>query len=90
MTTAERENALDIQQAVFKGELYAFSRIETMLSDRKEILVRIIGKEKNSRPIEENLDNPYVQRLIEIGMFLDEIAILKRQVRQAHAETLTK
>jgi hypothetical protein len=61
-----------------------------MLSDRKEILVRIIGKEKNSRPIEENLDNPYVQRLIEIGMFLDEIAILKRQVRQAHAETLTK
>jgi len=85
MTTQDRDNALDMERAVYHGEIYAFERVEKMLKDRKETLTAILRKQKEPKG-----DHPCVQRSLEIGMFLDEIHILKRQVREAHAETLTK
>jgi len=62
--------------------IYAFERVERMLQDRLESLKRTIPN--------GDIDHPNANRVYEIGMFLDEIHIMKRQVRQAHAETLTK
>jgi hypothetical protein len=82
MTTIDQETELDMERAVYHGQIYAFERVERMLQDRLEGLMRTIPK--------GDLDHPNASRVYEIGMFQDEIAILKRQVRQAHAETLTK
>jgi hypothetical protein len=85
MTTLERENALDTEKACYNGEIYAFERVERMLKDRKETLNAILRKQREPRG-----DHPCVQRSLEIGMFLDEIHILKRQVVEAYNEALTK
>ena len=85
MTTFDRENALDTERAVYHGQIYAFERVEKMLKDRQDTIHRILKKSRGA-----NLSHPLLQRKLEIGMFLDEVHIMKRQVRQAHAETLTK
>jgi hypothetical protein len=82
MITIDQETALDMERAVYHGQIYAFERVERMLQDRLESLKRTIPN--------GDIDHPNASRVYEIGMFLDEIHILKRQVRQAHAETLTK
>jgi len=85
MTTLERENDLDMEKACYNGQIYAFEIVERMLKKRKETLNAILRKQKEPKG-----DHPCVQRNLEIGMFLDEIHILKRQVVKAYNETLTK
>ena len=85
MITIDQETALDMERAVYHGQIYAFERVEKMLKDRQDTIHRILKKSRGA-----NLSHPLLQRKLEIGMFLDEVHIMKRQVRQAHAETLTK
>jgi len=85
MTTQDQYNEQALEKSVYYGEMHAFYRVERMLSDRKETLSAILRKQKEPKG-----DHPCVQRSLEIGMFLDEIHILKRQTREAHAKTLTK
>jgi len=85
MITIDQETALNIERSVYQGEIFAFERVEKMLKDRQDTIHKILKKSRGA-----NLNHPLLQRKLEIGMFLDEVHIMKRQTRQAHAETLTK
>jgi hypothetical protein len=76
------EELANNRMMIFHGEIRALERVEKLLEKRSATLSGLIGKGDH--------DHPLAKRLFEIANFQDEIAILKREAREAHVQEMSR